>query len=156
MRDLVKYAGLRFAKQERWEELFNLLLRVHLPEDMMDADLFRLRYTLVLYEQRRVQRLRGALFLVIVSVVVFILLFSPLLFMASENSYRLMHQMGRLDFFEALFWSGITSTTVGYGEIIPYTVYGRLLAIFDALLGMTLVGVLAGLILSYVTPRRLP
>jgi len=156
VRDLVKYAGLRFTQQGRWEELFNLLLRVSLPTDMMDADLFRLRNTVVLYEQRRVQRLRRALFLVIVSVVVFILLGSPLLFMASENAYRLTHHMQRWGFFEALYWSGITSTTVGYGEIVPYTMHGRLLAIFDSLLGMTVVGVLAGLILSYVTPRRLP
>ena len=92
----------------------------------------------------------------IVSVVLFILLFSPLLFMATENPHRLMHHMRRVDFFEALYWSGVTSTTVGHGEIVPYTVYGRLLAMFDSLLGMTVVGVLAGLILSYVTARRLP
>ncbi len=132
------------------------MLRVPLPADMMDTDLFRLRHTLVLYEQRRVQRLRHALFVVLVSAVWFILLLSPLLFMAAENSYRLTHQMRRVDFFEALYWSGITTTTVGHGEIVPYTVYGRLLAIFDSLLGMTVVGVLAGLILSSVTPRRLP
>lgn len=38
VRDLVKYAGLRFAIQERWEELFNLMVRVPLPGDMMDAE----------------------------------------------------------------------------------------------------------------------
>lgn len=156
VRDLLKYAGLRFAEQGRWEEVFNVLSRVHVPVDMMDADLFKLRNAVVLYEQRRVQRMRRALFLCIVGVILCIVLVSPLLFMASENPYRFTHTMPALDFFEALYWSVITSATVGYGEIVPHTVYGRLLAIIDSLLGMTVMGIIAGLILSRVTLRRLP
>lgn len=154
--DLLKYAGLRFAEQGRLEEVFNVLSRVHLPADMMDADLLRLRNAVVLYEQRRVQRMRRALWLFIVSVALFIVLFSPLLFMASENSHRVTHNIQALDFFEALYWSTITAATVGYGEIVPHTMQGRLLAMFDSLLGMTVMGIIAGLILSHVTPRRLP
>ena len=47
------------------------------------------------------------------------------------------------------------STTVGYGDVVPYTPFGRMFALFDALLGVLLMGVTAGLILSLLTPRRL-
>lgn len=156
VRDLVKHAGLRFADQQRWDELFHLLARVQLPAEMMDADLFRLRSLLVLYEQRRVRHTRKLLMTVIAAAVVFIVAMSPLLFIATENGYRAAHAMTPLGFFDALYWSIITSMTVGYGEIVPHTAQARLLAVFDSMLGMTVMGVVAGLILSLVTERRLP
>ena len=156
VRDLVKHAGLRFAEQQRWDELFHLLARVQLPAEMMDADLFRLRSLLVLYEQRRVLHTRKVLMAVIAAAIVFVVALSPLLFLATENGYRVAHSMQPLDFFDALYWSIITSMTVGYGEIVPHTAQARLLAVFDSLLGMTVMGVVAGLILSLVTLRRLP
>lgn len=156
VRDLVKYAGLRFAEQERWDELFELLSRIHLPADMMDADLFRLRNTLVLYEQRRVQRMRGRLFNVLIGVALFLLLVSPVVFMASDNALRGNLGMNPLNYSEALYWSIITFSTVGYGEIVPHSTLARFLAICDSLLGVTVMGIIAGLILSHVTPRRLP
>jgi voltage-gated potassium channel len=63
--------------------------------------------------------------------------------------------MGMLDWSEGLYWSVITSTTVGYGDIVPYTPYGRLFGLFNAMLGVVLMGVVAGLILSTLSPRRL-
>jgi hypothetical protein len=156
VRDLVKYAGHHFAQQGRWEEVFQLLNRVQLPTAMMDADLFRLRSTLVLYEQRRVRRVQHSLLLVMAGVVAFILFLSPLIFLASENDAREAHGAAPLSFFEGLYWSVVTFTTLGYGEIVPYTIPGRILSMLDSLLGMTLMGVIAGLILSAVTPRRLP
>jgi len=156
VRDLVKYAGARFADQQNWEELFHLLARVQLPADLMDADLFRLRSLLVLFEQRRVQRMRRLLLLVMVAVTTFIVGASPLLFMLTENGYRSAQGQPPLGFFGALYWSIITAMTVGYGEIVPHTAHGRLLAVFDSLLGITVMGVVAGLILSHVTPRQLP
>lgn len=156
VRDLVRYAGLRFAEQQRWEEVFRLFARVHLPADMMDADLFWLRNTLVLYEQRRVGRMRRILFLLIVGAVLFALVFAPLLFMGCENPYRLAHGMKELGFAEAVYWSVITSASVGYGDIVPQTAHGRIVAIAAGLTGITVMGIIAGLILSYITPRNLP
>src|SRR5262249_5709481 len=48
VRDLVKYAGLHFARQERYEDVFQLLTRVPVPATMMDAELFQLRNLVVL------------------------------------------------------------------------------------------------------------
>ena len=75
--------------------------------------------------------------------------------MALENPTRIEHRMDELDWSEGLYWSIMTSTTVGYGDIVPQTPYARLLALLDAALGVTLMGVTAGIILGAVTPRRL-
>jgi voltage-gated potassium channel len=59
-----------------------------------------------------------------------------------------------LDWSEGLYWSVITFATVGYGDIIPQTPYARLLSLFNAVLGVTLTGVLAGLIVNHLSHRR--
>ncbi len=157
VRDLVKYAGLHFARQERYESIFQLLTRVPVPSTMMDADLFQLRNLVVLYEQRRVRRFRRTLLAVLAFFLVFIFLLSPLLFIGCENHYRRAHpELEEVDYLQAVYWSVITAMTVGYGDIVPHTPLGRLPAILDSLFGMTIMGLIAGVILSYATPRQLP
>jgi hypothetical protein len=156
VRDLVKFAGLHFVRQGRYEEAFQLLTRVPVPASVMDADLFRLRNTLILFEQRRVQRTRRSLGFVLLGVLLFITILSPALFLLLENPYRVKHDMGALSFFDALYWSFVTATTVGYGDVVPQTAGGRVLAVFDSVLGMTVMGLIAGFLLATVTPRQLP
>jgi hypothetical protein len=151
----VKHSGLNFARQDKWGEVFRLLASVQMPPDVIDADLFRLRSALVLYEQRRIVRVRRMLTFALGGVLVYLICLSPTVFVRLENPYRIAHKMPALGWSEGLYWSVITSTTVGYGDIIPYTPYGRLFALFNALLGVLLMGVTAGLILSLMTPRRL-
>jgi hypothetical protein len=154
VRELVKHAGLHFAKRHRWEEVFRLVNSVQIPPNMMDADLFRLRSALVLYEQRRVTRVRRTLLFILTIVLAYIFCVSPSIFVTLENPTRVANGMSVLDWSEGLYWSIITSTTVGYGDIVPQTPYARMLALFNASLGVTLMGVIAGLILGLVTPRR--
>jgi hypothetical protein len=161
VRDLVKYAGLHFIRQGRYEDVFQLLTRVPVPSTMMDAELFQLRNFVVLYEQRRVSRFRRSLLGILAFFLVFILLLSPLLFMGCENHYRRSPEgegqgLKEVDYFEAVYWSVVTATTLGYGDIVPHTALGKLLAICDSLFGMTLLGIIAGVILSYGSPRPLP
>ena len=156
VRDLVKYAGLHFVRQYRYEEAFQLLTRVPVPSSVMDADLFRLRNTLVLYEQRRVQRMRRSMTVLLLGVLAFILFCSPLLFLWCENPGREAAGAAPATLFDAVYWSFVTATTVGYGDLVPRTVPGRILAIFDSVLGMTVMGVIAGFILGAVTARQLP
>ena len=153
VRDLVKYAGIGFAERNRWEDLFRLISNVHVAENTMDSDFFRLKNTVLLYEQRRVVRLRGIMRNFILGVLILVVFISPSLFMLFENEYRLASGYQKLTFFDALYWSIITAGTVGYGDIVPFTVTGRALAMFDSLLVIVLLGVVAGLILSYMTPR---
>jgi voltage-gated potassium channel len=61
-----------------------------------------------------------------------------------------------LTFADALYWSFVTATPVGYGDVVPQTAGGRVLAVFDGLLGMSGTGVIAGSIRGSLTPRQPP
>ena len=50
------------------------------------------------------------------------------------------------NFFEALYWSAISLTSVGYGDITPVTNVGRLFTIISALMGVAIVALPSGII----------
>ena len=155
VRDMVKYAGIEFSETDRWEDLFKLISEVHVAENTMDADFYMLKNNVLLYERRRVGRLRRLLSYFIGAVLILVLLVSPALFLTFENKFRTTNGIEELTFFDAFYWSIITAGTVGYGDIVPFTTGGRVLAIVDSLLVIVLLGVIAGLILSYLTPRNI-
>ena len=47
--------------------------------------------------------------------------------------------------FESFYWSFITATTVGYGDVRPTKKWARILAIAIALIGLTFTGILVAL-----------
>ena len=53
--------------------------------------------------------------------------------------------------FETLYWSFITATTVGYGDIRPAKKSGRILAILIALIGLTMTGILVAVAVHSAT-----
>lgn len=55
----------------------------------------------------------------------------------------------RVSFSTAVWWSIVTSTTVGYGDISPETFMGKLAAIIDMLIGIGLIGMLTSSITEY-------
>ena len=62
--------------------------------------------------------------------------------------------MSRLEnktFWDALWWSIVTCTTVGYGDISPVTPAGRIIAIILMLFGIGLIGMLTSTITTYFT-----
>jgi voltage-gated potassium channel len=57
----------------------------------------------------------------------------------------------RIDsFFDALWWSASTITTVGYGDIYPVTAVGRLIAIFTMLVGISTLAVVTARIAKFL------
>lgn len=54
-------------------------------------------------------------------------------------------------FEDALWWSIVTCTTVGYGDISPTTGIGRIIAVVLMLFGIGLIGMLTGAITTYFT-----
>lgn len=58
-------------------------------------------------------------------------------------------------FFDALYWSTVTLTTVGYGDICPATDLGRLISMFSSLFGVAVIALPSGIITaSYLDELR--
>ena len=91
----------------------------------------------------------------------------PLLFIYSENGAieETIESVAKVEladtqrrhfsYTDGLYWSLITAGTVGYGDITPTTTVGRVLAAIHGVMGVLTTGVIAGLILRWITPRRL-
>lgn len=56
-------------------------------------------------------------------------------------------------FGDALWWSIVTTTTVGYGDISPATPAGRVIAVILMIFGIGLIGMLTGTITTYFTGK---
>ena len=104
-------------------------------------------------ERRRVARVRRRFVYALLFVLFYLLAFAPTVFVYLDNPLRRQQGMSVLDWSEGLYWSVMTLTTVGYGDIVPQTPYARMFALFTALLGATTLGVIAGLVLNLMTPR---
>ena len=57
-------------------------------------------------------------------------------------------------FGDALWWSIVTTTTVGYGDISPATPAGRIIAVILMLFGIGLIGMLTGTITTYFASKH--
>lgn len=55
---------------------------------------------------------------------------------------------------DSLWWSFVTTSTAGYGDIIPITIPGRLIAVSLMFVGIGFVGLLTGTITTYFLNRR--
>lgn len=62
---------------------------------------------------------------------------------------------GFVTFFDSLWWTIVTISTVGYGERLPYTVFGRLVAIGTIFLGVAMMGAVTGRIASFLMERQM-
>ncbi len=59
-----------------------------------------------------------------------------------------------MSFPDALWWSIVTCTTVGYGDISPATSIGRVVAVILMIFGIGLIGMLTGAITTYFTTEH--
>ncbi|WP_459209713.1 ion transporter [Aquimarina rhabdastrellae] len=56
--------------------------------------------------------------------------------------------------FSSLWWSVVTLTTVGYGDVIPITVGGRIFTFIILMIGLGIVAIPSGMISSALTEAR--
>ena len=59
----------------------------------------------------------------------------------------------------AMYWSLITITTVGYGDVVPVTIAGKMIAVMTAIVGVSVFAIMTGIIAnvfnSQIEKRRL-
>lgn len=53
-------------------------------------------------------------------------------------------------FFDSLWWSAATITTVGYGDIYPVTATGRIIAVFTMVVGISTLAVVTARIAAFL------
>ena len=68
----------------------------------------------------------------------YIFISALIIFNAEPDSFR--------NFFEALYWSTVLLTTVGFGDITPVTTIGRAIAMTSSLFGIAIVALPSGII----------
>ena len=62
---------------------------------------------------------------------------------------------GFLSFFDSLWWTIVTISTVGYGERLPISISGRIVAIITIFFGMGIMGTVTGRIASFLMERQM-
>ncbi|MCB0109028.1 MAG: two pore domain potassium channel family protein [Caldilineaceae bacterium] len=167
VRYLLQQALRRYEEEEDWEALFSLVEIAPTSPMMNDSELRRLRHLARVYELRRVRRNRFILYGYLIVQVLLVLIVFPLLFINAENGelQRRVEELANVEigdegyrlftYTDGLYWAVITAGSIGYGDITPMTTTGKLIAGTLGTMGVVTVGVIAGLVLKWITPRTL-
>jgi len=87
-------------------------------------------------------------------IILFMAITVVLIYFSAVGIYYFEHEAQPEHFssvFESLWWSIITLTTVGYGDVYPITVGGRVFTFFILLIGLGIVAIPTGIISSSMT-----
>jgi voltage-gated potassium channel len=103
---------------------------------------------------RAARRLKNAFYIVREELTLFVGLTLILLYLAAVGIYHFEHEAQPDTFgsvFESLWWAVATLTTVGYGDVFPITIGGRIFTYVLLILGIGVISVPAGLIAAAFT-----
>jgi hypothetical protein len=164
---LLTQALLDFERDGDLEKLFTLFRLAPTTPAVDDREFHRLRSRAYVYEMRRVQHRRRWLYGYLALQILLIAIVFPLLFINAENGalQDRIEQSAQVDlpeearryftYADGLYWALITAASIGYGDITPQTDVGRLIAAILGVMGVITVGVIAGLILDWISPRSI-
>ena len=65
-----------------------------------------------------------------------------------------MSYLENIDIGDSIWWSFVTTTSVGYGDIYPTTSLGRIIAVLLMITGLGFVGILSGTIATYFLAEK--
>lgn len=111
----------------------------------------------VIRYNKTIQRFGVAFKLVKEEIVLFIACTLILIFITSAGIYYFENEAQPETFksiFHSAWWSIVTLTTVGYGDVYPITLGGRIFTFFVLMIGVGLVTVPAGLVASALSKAR--
>ncbi len=102
-------------------------------------------------------RFTRALYVAKEELIIFTLASMVLLFLSAVGIYHFEHAAQPDVFrsiFDSLWWSVATLTTVGYGDIYPVTLGGKLFTFFVLMIGLGLIAVPTGIVASALSAVR--
>ncbi|MFO0955728.1 MAG: potassium channel family protein [Candidatus Saccharibacteria bacterium] len=65
------------------------------------------------------------------------------------------HFQEKLSWLDSLYFSTITLTTIGYGDIVPHTPLGKLFTIFYVLIGVGVIAAILNILVKGAAQRRI-
>ncbi|MCA0133600.1 ion transporter [Winogradskyella alexanderae] len=117
--------------------------------------MFRLFRLLKLVRYNRAMRhFSKAMLLAKEQIILFMAITLVLIYFAAVGIYYFENEAQPEHFssiFDSLWWSIVTLTTVGYGDVYPITVGGRIFTFFILLIGLGIVAIPTGIISSSLT-----
>ena len=105
-----------------------------------------------------IQRFRSALSIVKEELVIFSFIASILLYLSAVGIYYFENSVqpeAYSSIIHSLWWAMVTLTTVGYGDVVPITMGGRVFTFFVLIVGLGVVTIPTGLIASALTRVRI-
>jgi voltage-gated potassium channel len=106
---------------------------------------------------KAIRRFHRAFIIVREELVLFIAVTLLLIYFAAVGIYYFENEAQPDKFasvFHSLWWSVVTLTTVGYGDVYPITVGGRIFTFFMLLTGVGIISIPAGLLASALSKAR--
>lgn len=76
------------------------------------------------------------------------------LLVGSSVGFYLIELWPHQDYLSAIWWTVVTLTTVGYGDLVPHTTAGRILGLFVMISGIGMVSTLTGNLASIIVENR--
>ena len=86
-----------------------------------------------------------------------VLFFSAIILLSSLVVFAIERKTneGFVTFFDSLWWTIVTISTVGYGDRLPLSLTGRIIAIITIFVGMGIMGTVTGRIASFLMERQM-
>lgn len=89
-----------------------------------------------------IRRVKSQLFAVLLLTVIYIIATAMIIYQVEPEAPVATFN----SFFEAVYWSAISITTIGYGDISPQTDIGRFITVLSSLVGVAVIALPSGII----------
>lgn len=102
-----------------------------------------------------IKKERRVLMSVLLIAIFYVFLTALIMFNAEPHTNPMTGAETFGDFFDALYWSTVTLTTVGYGDLTPVTDIGRVVSMLSSIFGVAVIALPSGVITaSYLEELR--